>query len=203
MSFRRRFRHPRVLKEGLPRQDHAARLGPDSCGKPLGGSVSVCGPWFDKLGALLATAKDYSGTPHAGIPFDRPTGTRAAACSHKFAFKIVLSLVFVLFSLAIESVAQTPSGPVNISGQNGTVIDGVHITNPNGDCLTITNSTNITVRRSEIGPCGGHGINISGGGTINIYDSYIHPEKPPEMLIPRSEEHTSELQSPVHLVCRL
>ena len=178
MSFRRRFRHPRVLKEGLPRQDHAARLGPDSCGKPLGGSVSVCGPWFDKLGALLATAKDYSGTPHAGIPFDRPTGTRAAACSHKFAFKIVLSLVFVLFSLAIESVAQTPSGPVNISGQNGTVIDGVHITNPNGDCLTITNSTNITVRRSEIGPCGGHGINISGGGTINIYDSYIHPEKP-------------------------
>src|SRR2546429_3452527 len=106
MSFRRRFRHPRVLKEGRPRQDHAARLGPDSCGKPLGGSVSVCGPWFDKLGALLATAKDYSGTPQAGIPFDRPTGTRAAACSHKFAFKIVLSLVFVLFSLAIESVAQ-------------------------------------------------------------------------------------------------
>src|SRR5256884_6869248 len=160
-------------------------------------SSDVCSS--DLLGALLATAKDYSGTPHAGIPFDRPTGTRAAACSHKFAFKIVLSLVFVLFSLAIESVAQTPSGPVNISGQNGTVIDGVHITNPNGDCLTITNSTNITVRRSEIGPCGGHGINISGGGTINIYDSYIHPEKP---LSTRSEEYTSELQSRLHLVCR-
>src|SRR5438876_9164237 len=29
-----------------------------------------------------------------------------------------------------------------------------------------------------------------------LYESYIHP-------ITRSEEHTSELQSPVHLVCRL
>jgi hypothetical protein len=76
------------------------------------------------------------------------------------------------------ATAQTPSGPVNINGQNGTVVDGVHITNPNGDCLRITNSTNITVRRSEIGPCGGNGINISGGGTINVYDSYVHPGTP-------------------------
>lgn len=83
-----------------------------------------------------------------------------------------------MFLMATESAAQSPSGPVNISGQNGAVIDNLHITNPNGDCLTIANSTNITVRRSEIGPCGGNGINISGGGTINIYDSYIHPEKP-------------------------
>jgi hypothetical protein len=139
--------------------------------------VSVCGPWFDKLGALLATARDDSGTRHAGMLFDSPMGT-SAACTHNFAFKIIPGLVFVLFSMAMASLAQTPSGPVNISGQNGTVIDGVHIINPNGDCLTITNSTNITVRRSEIGPCGGNGINISGGGTINIYDSYIHPEKP-------------------------
>jgi hypothetical protein len=72
----------------------------------------------------------------------------------------------------------TPSGPITITGQNGTVVENLHITNPNGDCVVITSSTNITIRRSEIGPCGGHGVNISGGNTIGIYDSYIHPEKP-------------------------
>ena len=133
---------------------------------------------LDTLGAHLATAKNYGDTRHAGILFGSPPVTRPADRAHERAFKIVLSLLFVMFSMARESAAQTPSGPVNISGQNGTVIDNLHITNPNGDCLTITNSTNITVRRSEIGPCGGNGINISGGGTINIYDSYIHPETP-------------------------
>src|SRR4051794_41495145 len=29
------------------------------------------------------------------------------------------------------------------------------------------------------------------------------PDAPPECVVDRSEEHTSELQSPVHLVCRL
>jgi PKD repeat protein len=72
----------------------------------------------------------------------------------------------------------TPSGPINLAGQNGTVVENLHITNPSGDCLVISNSTNITIRRSEIGPCGGHGVKISGGSTTGIYDSYIHPEKP-------------------------
>jgi Bacterial Ig domain/Right handed beta helix region len=72
----------------------------------------------------------------------------------------------------------TPSGPVTVSDQSGVVIQDLHITNPSGDCITVTNSTNITIRRSEIGPCGGNGVNVSGGNTIGIYDSYIHPEKP-------------------------
>ncbi|MFY9532226.1 MAG: Ig-like domain-containing protein [Candidatus Acidiferrales bacterium] len=72
----------------------------------------------------------------------------------------------------------TPSGPVTVSGQSGVVIQDLHITNPSGDCVTVTNSKNITIRRSEIGPCGGNGVNVSGGDAIQIYDSYIHPEKP-------------------------
>jgi PKD repeat protein len=72
----------------------------------------------------------------------------------------------------------TPSGPISITGQSGTVVENLHITNPSGDCVVISSSTNITIRRSEIGPCGGHGVKISGGNTIGIYDSYIHPEKP-------------------------
>ena len=72
----------------------------------------------------------------------------------------------------------TPSGPIKLSGQNGTIVENLHITNPSGDCVVISNSTNITVRRSEIGPCGGNAVKISGGSGVAIYDSYIHPEKP-------------------------
>jgi Bacterial Ig domain/Right handed beta helix region len=70
----------------------------------------------------------------------------------------------------------TPSGPITVSGQSGVVVQGLHITNPSGDCVTITNSTNITIRQSEIGPCSGNGIVINNGNTINIFDNYIHPE---------------------------
>jgi hypothetical protein len=72
----------------------------------------------------------------------------------------------------------TPSGPITLSGQNGTIVENLHITNPSGDCVVILNSTNITIRRSEIGPCGGNAVKISGGSGMAIYDSYIHPEKP-------------------------
>ena len=70
----------------------------------------------------------------------------------------------------------TPSGPITISGQSNLVIQNLHITNPNGDCLTITNSTAITLKQSEIGPCKGNGVVISGGSAISVFDNYIHPE---------------------------
>jgi len=70
----------------------------------------------------------------------------------------------------------TLSGPVSLSGQNGVVVQNLHITNPNGDCVSIVNSRNITIRQSEIGPCKGNGIVITNGNTINVFDNYIHPE---------------------------
>jgi Abnormal spindle-like microcephaly-assoc'd, ASPM-SPD-2-Hydin/Right handed beta helix region len=74
------------------------------------------------------------------------------------------------------SSALTPSGPIVINGQNGKVIQGLKITSTTGDCVQITNSTNIAIQNSEIGPCAGNGINISGSNGVQIYDSYIHPE---------------------------
>jgi hypothetical protein len=68
------------------------------------------------------------------------------------------------------------SGPIAINGKSGTVIQGLKITSTTGDCVRIINSKNIIIRNSEIGPCGGNGVVISGGNGINIYDSYIHPE---------------------------
>lgn len=75
------------------------------------------------------------------------------------------------------------SGPITIDAQNGTVVQNLHITSRNGNCLTIINSSDITVKNSEIGPCGapdgsgdGNGISISGSNGVNVYDNYIHPE---------------------------
>jgi hypothetical protein len=74
------------------------------------------------------------------------------------------------------SAPLTPSGPVVINGENGTVIRGLKITSTTGDCVTITKSSNITIMNSEVGPCAGNGIRITGGTGISIYDSYIHTE---------------------------
>src|SRR5258708_18702298 len=38
---------------------------------------------------------------------------------------------------------------------------------------------------------------------MEVLDEHFHPESPEDMMQKRSEEHTSELQSPDHLVCRL
>jgi hypothetical protein len=68
------------------------------------------------------------------------------------------------------------SAPIVISGQNNTVIRGLKVSSTHGDCVKISNSTNITIQNSEIGPCAGNGIKIVGGRGIKILDSYIHPE---------------------------
>ncbi|MGH9430372.1 MAG: hypothetical protein ACRD3T_02395 [Terriglobia bacterium] len=70
-----------------------------------------------------------------------------------------------------------------IQNQSNKVYTGLNITTRSGsgkDCIQIIDSTNITIENSQIGPCGGNGINIynSTGATSNIqiYDNYIHPE---------------------------
>jgi Right handed beta helix region len=67
-------------------------------------------------------------------------------------------------------------GPLSISGQNGTIIDGMQITSTTGDCVTLSNSMNVTIRNSEIGPCAGNGIVVTGSSTVSITDNYVHPE---------------------------
>jgi hypothetical protein len=92
----------------------------------------------------------------------------------------------VLLFLPLSGIccwSQQTSGPITISGQAGTIISNLRITSTTGNCVTITNSTNITIKSSEIGPCGtasgstlGNGISISGSNSVFVYDNYIHPE---------------------------
>ena len=75
-----------------------------------------------------------------------------------------------------------PSGPIVIDGQQDVVISGLHITNPTGDGIQVSGSSNIVIENCEIGPCGkgqasysGNGIWIkSGSNNVTIRNNYIH-----------------------------
>ncbi len=77
-----------------------------------------------------------------------------------------------------QAAADNSSGALTIAGKNNVTISGVKIANPNGDCVVIANSRNVTIERSEIGPCHGRGIFVDGSAGVFVYDNYIHVEDP-------------------------
>ena len=88
-----------------------------------------------------------------------------------------------LISFALITWGEAQGQALIIQNQNNRVYSGLHIRTPveSGlDCIQIIDSTNITIENSEIGPCGGNGINVftytSSVSHLNIYDNYIHPE---------------------------
>ena len=72
--------------------------------------------------------------------------------------------------------AARASGTFVIRNKHHHVYKNVNISTQSGDCVRIEDSTDITIERSQIGPCGGNGVSVSGGRFVRIYDSYIHPE---------------------------
>lgn len=94
--------------------------------------------------------------------------------------RVLLAVVIVVASIAVgasNSTTARASSTVVIDGEDGTVIRNLKLTSPK-DCLVIRNATKITIVNSEIGPCGGKGIDISNSNGVRILDSYIHPEYP-------------------------
>jgi len=68
----------------------------------------------------------------------------------------------------------TSSGPIVIDGQQGVVISGLRITNPDGNCIDIRGgSSNIVIENSEIGPCGGKGIYIIQSTNVDVRNNVI------------------------------
>ncbi len=46
------------------------------------------------------------------------------------------------------------TGFMNLDGASNLVIENMHISNPNGRCLSVNGARNVTIRNSTIGPCG-------------------------------------------------
>jgi parallel beta-helix repeat protein len=67
-----------------------------------------------------------------------------------------------------------------VVARSGQVIENVHITTTSGPCVVLTNVANVTIRNSEIGPCGSsgnvnsHGIVTIGASNITISSNVIH-----------------------------
>ena len=88
-----------------------------------------------------------------------------------------------IIAFALISPSQAQGQALVIQNQSNKVYSGlrIHTTARSGlDCIQIIDSTNITIENSQIGPCGGNGINIftytGSASQIYIYDNYIHPE---------------------------
>lgn len=74
---------------------------------------------------------------------------------------------------------KTLSGPIN--AKSGQVIENLHITNPDGPCITITDANNVIIKNNEIGPCGSNtktvrneGVYIYKSSNITIQNNVIH-----------------------------
>ncbi|NOY61680.1 MAG: hypothetical protein GXP10_00765 [Gammaproteobacteria bacterium] len=89
--------------------------------------------------------------------------------------------------IGVDTQSLISSGPIVISGESGTVISGLHITNPNGTCLDIKNgASNIIIENSEIGPCKRNGIYIKQSSRITIRGVYIHNTKDNAVVVTQS-----------------
>jgi parallel beta-helix repeat protein len=69
--------------------------------------------------------------------------------------------------------ARQESGPIDISGQSNVVIENLHISNPGGTCVTVTNGSNVTIRNSTIGPCGDDAVYLSDVANASVSGNYI------------------------------
>ena len=138
--------------------------------------ISASGP-FAYSGVTLPATINPSSTLPVSVAFT-PTAVGSAAGTLSVTSNATNTLAPVTLSGSGSgsSSGLTPSGPIVINAKNGTIIQGLKITSTTGDCVQISNSTNITIQNSEIGPCAGNGISIGGSNGVQIYDSYIHPE---------------------------
>lgn len=58
------------------------------------------------------------------------------------------------------------SGP--IVATSGQVITGLHITNPNGPCITLQNASGVKIYNNKIGPCRGNAINAINVDSLSV-----------------------------------
>lgn len=80
-----------------------------------------------------------------------------------------------------------------IVAESGQTYSGLHITNPNGPCITLTNVSNVTITESNIGPCGGGAaIEVTGtSSNITISKNEIH-DSPRGVLSNAASQVTTE-----------
>jgi hypothetical protein len=77
---------------------------------------------------------------------------------------------------AAPAPSLTESGPLILKGASNVTYSLLHITSTSGPCVRIENGAHVTIRASDIGPCAGNAVEVAGGDSITIEDSYLHPD---------------------------
>lgn len=84
--------------------------------------------------------------------------------------------------------------PIRISNKkDATIIENVHIENPNGDCISISESSNVVIRNSDIGPCKGgtgRGIYIGSSTNTEVSNNVIHDIEQQGISIEKGSRHS-------------
>jgi hypothetical protein len=65
------------------------------------------------------------------------------------------------------------SGEIVIEDEHDRVLDGVVVSNPDGDCIRIKRSTEIVIRNAIIGPCAGSAIHIQDSRQVAVETSEL------------------------------
>ncbi len=66
------------------------------------------------------------------------------------------------------STAEVVEGVLTLSGESGHVLTGIHMSNPDGNCVEIKESSDVVIEDSEIGPCGGHAVTVDASSSVRI-----------------------------------
>ncbi|HVB83077.1 MAG TPA: right-handed parallel beta-helix repeat-containing protein [Candidatus Binataceae bacterium] len=90
----------------------------------------------------------------------------------------VAALLGIVYGVAVVGTSNAGSNALIINGQRNKVYANLRISSTRGNCVSIVNSFNITIEASDVGPCGGHAVYISGGSGNKVFDSYLHSEHP-------------------------
>jgi hypothetical protein len=109
-------------------------------------------------GFVLSTAVEGScpqGSWNGGV---YTTGAITASCTLSFSAK---------------GSAAHHVGVYNINGKNGVIIDGDTFTSSNSVCISISNSSNITIKNISAIHCYGVGVAINNSSNITIQNSYF------------------------------
>jgi hypothetical protein len=150
--------------------DHLASVEP----REAGGSFAF--PSVVQVEAVVdETTPSIDSTLPAVGPTDpgRPSSTTTAPVKTTSTVPKSTTSTSTPNTTTVNTGPKTASGPITISNQSGAVIENLSISNPNGACIRVIGSSNVTIRNSTIGPCGDWAVFIDKSSGVTVEKNTI------------------------------
>lgn len=122
--------------------------------------------------STTGTVAMHSLGPAETMPGDRPT-TTSAEVSSTAAPRSQSPEPSTTIPATVDDWPDV-SGPIVVDSERGVTLKGLSISNPDGVCVRIEGSGQVTIENSEIGPCGGKAIEIVNSTSVSLDRLTIH-----------------------------